>query len=418
MENRKQNGIYYGWWIAIAGFLAMAMVYSTVFTSGGLFLKPVCDELGFSRSEFALTTSLISITMIVLSTAWGKRMAEGKIKLHMAASLVLGALGLVGYSMSTQIWQFYICAIGLGIAFTGATTMPFSILLNNWFGVKKRGTAMSIAFIGSGVGSMIVSPSFTYVITIFGWRTAYLVNAAVLVVIMVIILLVVKKTPEEKGLVRQGDEEMALDENGAKIHRELTGLTLAEAKKASMMWFLVAALVLAVIGSSSIATQAFSYFTDIGFTPAKAALTMSVLSFGLIFAKLLLGYVSDKKGVKPVISICFLLLGISSLVLFFVSNVHSLIVLFIPFYCLGVSAITVCPPLCVSSLFGEKGYGSLIGVATMATGLGGAVGPLLCAKLFDVTGSYRSAWILCACALVIAVILILTSFQQRKKYSY
>lgn len=265
---------------------------------------------------------------------------------------------------------------------------------------------------------MLVSPAFTYVITNYGWRAAYLLNAGILIVIMIIILLVVKKTPEEKGLVRQGDEDAELDKDGAKIQRELTGLTLAEAKKTPMMWLMVIALVLAVIGSSSLATQCVPYFTDIGFTPMKAAQVLSILSFGLIFTKLLLGYVSDKKGVKPVVSICFFLLGLSSLILFFVANSHLLIILFVPIYCLGVSAITVCPPLCVSALFGEKGYGSLIGIATMATGLGGAVGPLLCTKLFDVTGSYRSAWILYACGLMVAVLLILTSFHQRKRYSY
>lgn len=420
MEIQSQKKIYYGWFIAIAGFCAMALVYSTIMGSAGIYLKPVCAELGFERASFSAVTTVRAATMIILSSFWGKFMAKGNIKLHMTVCMLLGAVAMWGYSLSSHIWQFYLLSIPMGMAFTGGTTMPFSILINNWFGPKKKGIAMSITFIGSGVGSMIFTPLFTHIILNYGWRNSYRLNGFLILIIMVpIILFVVKKTPAEKGLARMGD--LPADEKAAKAGKlpvERRGMDFAEAKTAPMTYFVMGAFAISVVASSSLATQAVSYFTDIGFQPMGAAQIISILSMGLIVSKIILGWASDKFGSRMVTPISFLLLGISSLFLYSAAFSHSMVIPYVPFYCLGVSAITVCQPLCVADLFGEKAFGTLIGISTMATGVGAAIGPWASAMVYDKTGSYGSAWIICAVILVVAAILLAVSFRMRKQYQY
>ncbi|WP_236782334.1 MFS transporter [Anaerotignum propionicum] len=95
-----------------------------------------------------------------------------------------------------------------------------------------------------------------------------------------------------------------------------------------------------------------------------------------------------------------------------------LVVLVILFYAFGCAAVTICPPLLTSYLFGEKDYGAIIGIFTMATNIGGAFGGTVAAKIFDMTGSYGSFWLVSGVCIALSVILCLISFKIRKKYHY
>ena len=45
----KKGRIFYGWYIVAAGFLVMFCSIGIVNNCSGLYIKPVCDDMGFSR---------------------------------------------------------------------------------------------------------------------------------------------------------------------------------------------------------------------------------------------------------------------------------------------------------------------------------------------------------------------------------
>ena len=85
-------------------------------------------------------------------------------------------------------------------------------------------------------------------------------------------------------------------------------------------------------------------------------------------------------------------------------------------YGVGGGGITVCPPLLVNSLFGEKDYGNIIAVLTMATNIGGAFGGMLAATIYDKTGSYSTFWLIATMGLVLSALFRIISFRMKRRY--
>lgn len=407
----KQNGrFYHGWWIVIAGFLLMTFAYVGLLSVTSVFVIPVTTDLQVDRASFVLYSTIMCLVSVALSAFMGKRMGKGNIKMIMAVNAILGGLFYIGFSQADHMWQFYLFGALLGLPYTCLTNLPVSILINNWFGGKVKGTAMGLAFLGSGIGGMILTPVLNQIISSFGWRIGYMVLAGLFIVILTpVILLTIVKTPEEKGFTRMGETEVE------KVDGAVSGMTLAQAKKTPMLYMICIGVILAVFGSSGILTNSVSFFIECGFSSTVAASIAGIMLGSLIIGKPIVGAVCDKFGIRKGAFLSFITFAIGFVLLFFMTNMSMLVIPFIACYAFGCASITICPPLLTNGLFGEKDYGSIVGVLNMATNIGGAFGGMIAAKIYDVTGSYSIFWMICAVGVGVACVLCISSFSLKKR---
>lgn len=413
METTQKGKFYFGWLIVLTGFILMMFGYVSFCSVISVFMIPVTSDLGFSRTAFAFYFTILALSSVVVASFMGKVMAKGNIKLIMLGGAILACAGFFGFSRATELMHFYLFAVLLGIGFGLLTTMPISILINNWFGGKIRGTAMGISFIGSGLGGLVLTPLLNNVISSYGWRSGYLAIMAIFALIIIpAILLFVVKTPEEKGLTRMGQTDK---ENA---DGELTGMLFKDAKKTSMLWMMLISVVVLILGSSAILTNSVPYFIECGFTPAMAA-TLAGLALGsLIIGKPLVGAYCDRWGIRNGAIYTAVIFALGFFILFLMPHAKWLVIGYILCYCFGGAAITVCPPLMVNGLFGEKDYGTIVGIVTMATSIGGAFGPLVATKIYDVTGSYSTFWLVATVLLAVSALLRGLCFKKRTEYDY
>ena len=94
-----------------------------------------------------------------------------------------------------------------------------------------------------------------------------------------------------------------------------------------------------------------------------------------------------------------------------ISEVYAVVVT----YCLGAPSITIVPPLTVNGLFGEKDYGTIVGVMNTATSIGGAFGGMIAARVYDATGSYVTFWVIAAVFVVVSALIRLLAFRLNQK---
>ncbi len=394
MQSNKK--IYYGWYMVLLGFLLMALAYASLASCQGIFIKPVTEELGVDRAVFSGVTTISSIGVIIGSAFVGKIFKKFPLKTVVAVSCLIVCVCLAGFGFSTQMWQFYVLGSIMGLAFAGLTTIPISILINNWFGVKKKGVAMSIAFAGSGLGGMVLTVILNSIIQKWGWRTAYLADAAIIFfVLMPLILFLLVSTPKEKGLERLGEGE---------VTKSNSGLTSSQAKSTLSFWLMFFSFFMMSMINSGLLNHQIAYLSDIGFS-ASASANIGALAVGsLTIGKIILGSLCDKAGLKTGSFVGNFLFFLGMISLLFTTNVPFLAYVYILMFCVGGAVPTICPPLFVSGVFGEKDYASLVGILTVAGGLGAAIGSLLCGKLYDMTGSYTVCWslfILCSALIVV-----------------
>lgn len=93
-----------------------------------------------------------------------------------ATSAVLAGMSFVG-----ELWQVYVLFAVSGCFAVASTRLLISLVTANWF-TAKRGLAISIALSGTGFGGAILSPIVSSLIVSVGWRSSFLVLAAICMV--------------------------------------------------------------------------------------------------------------------------------------------------------------------------------------------------------------------------------------------
>lgn len=344
-------------------------------------------------------------------------MQKGSVKKWVAIGCVCATIGYIIFSMSHSLMGFYIGALFIGVGFAATAPMPVSILINSWFGGKIKGTATGIAFVGSGLGGFILSPVLNAAIVAGGYSVGYIVLAGVyLVILLPLTLLLAVKNPEDKGFKRMGEVESEKIEDSNSIVKR--GMTTKEAMKTGEFWLALISCVLVVFASSAILMNDIGYYVECGIDATKAASYHGTMLGLLLFGKPIIGFVTDKLGIKISAPVSTFIFAATFLVMFLCGASPMVLVVGVCIcYCLGAPSITVVPPLLINGMFGEKDYGTLVGYVNMATSIGGAFGSTIAAFIYDATGSYVAFWGVATIGVAVAAVLRIVCFAMNKKHN-
>ena len=180
---------FYGWVVLAAAFVIITMSIGTLFTLG-VFLKPIEESMGWSRSGIGAIGLFNWIVMGaggVVSGFVSDRLGTRRVVL---VGAVLLGLGLVLSSQVQQVWQLYV-TFGLLVG-AGVSTfyVPLTVLAIKWF-EGRRGMAAAVVSAGNGLGILVLAPLTRWLINEFDWRVAFLVlgNLAWVVVLPSALLL-------------------------------------------------------------------------------------------------------------------------------------------------------------------------------------------------------------------------------------
>lgn len=409
-----KNKIFYGWWVVAAAVLIMSILHPLITTNWGLYVKPVTQDMGFSRSSFGIISTIIYGVTVLLSPYFGKWLAQKNTQLIQGVSIVGLAASYASFSLAQNIIQFYISGFFMGVFSIGAIALPISIVITNWF-VKKRGLAISIALAGSGIGGAIISPIMTKVIQNYGWRTSYLVFAAAMLIIALPMVLVMKKSPETMGLKAYGAEEVVASAQKDITSKTQNNMTLNEAKKYNFFWiYLFGIFSISFVGFGSLSQ--FAAFIADHHGAVFAASILSVFLIIVTLGKISLGWVYDKFGTKiGTIYIC-VVFALSFVLMLFPDSKPLMYVMAV-LYGLGICTGTVCPPVITASMFGSKHYGEIYGFVNLFVYLGGALSVPTVAAIYDKTGSYQAAWLFCIALMLISMISLLYSDIKSRSFT-
>ena len=407
---------YYGWVMLLCGFMSMFICYVIKVNCQSLFYNPICEELGVTRTAYIQTNTIMTVTMLIGSMFIGKLYKKFPIKFVLTGCVVLTSICYLLMSRATALWQLYLLAGIQGFGWSGATNLPATIMVGNWFGPKVKGTALSIAMLGSGAGALVWVKLINSVIVNSGWRSAYLAMAGVNAIMIPIALLLVVSMPADKGFeTRIGDpspEEVAA---AGGVSTQKTGITGAQALKTGRWWLQWFAGMITMIGAAAFSAQFVAHFTEVtGDSNLAATLYASALGT-MILGKFLVGVLSDIIHIKRMAVITplfyagvFLCMALST-----GNMVFSKIL--IPLYLIGGALPSTIPFLITARNFGDKEYGVLSGWMNMAGNVGQIIGPTVAARIFDITGAYKVAWIVFTILMVVVSVLYGLSSMVSKK---
>lgn len=395
----RMKKIYRGWWIALTCTLLMAFAMAPGMNLTGVFIKPLEAEFGVPRTAITLQNTIYTITGMISSLFVGGFLRKLNIKKMMAISISVLGITYLLRGFCGAIWQLYILSAISGFFIMLVAQVPVSFLINNWFGSRMRGRVLGVVMAGTGIGATLLSPILSYINETVGWRTSFfLMGVIMLVVLLPLILLVVVATPAELGLVRIGDDDMDM-------RRESQGLMLKQALRTKSFWLMAVVVFLFAVNGSTVTSNQLAYFTDIGLPVMQAAAYASVGSIILIVGKIMLGVLCDKLGVRKT-ALYFTSVEILGMALLLCSSkITGLALPALIFFSVGTSVPTVCNPLMIEEIFGNRDFGSVFAIISIFANLGIGLGPLFGTIIFDLTQTYALAW---ACTTVFAVVLVLS----------
>lgn len=398
----KQGGIFYGWWVLVAGVVINCVILGARY-SFGVFFKSLEGEFDLSR---AATSGIFSVYMLlcgVIAVTGGWALDKYGPKRVLLVSGVFTGLSLLLSSQATAAWQLLLSYSLLLAIGTGAVYGIQVSTASRWF-KKKRGLAVGIASSGGGIGMLVISPLVAYLIDSFDWRMAFFVTGIIAFVLPMSFALLMKKDPGDIGLQADGapgSGEIQL-KNTSPAQQ---GLTLREAIKTSQFWLIFFIWVFYASVMHIGTTHAVPHAIDLGIPAIQAALILTISGGAMIPATFLFGAVSDRIGRKGVLIVSSLLTTVAMVWLIFAQELWG-------FYLFGVilgitwGGLATTLSAMTSDIFGLKHIGVIMGFGVGAWAIGAAIGPYAAGFIFDVTQGYTSAFLYGAIIMVIATLFV------------
>lgn len=406
---RLRNGrIYYGWWVAGA---ASGIEFANAATAIGIlsvFVIPMSQEFGWSRTEVAGATSLGSVLGAGLAPFIGGLVDRFGARVILVTGGTVVALGCLYLSMAQALLGFYVAFTTVRIADQGMVKIAASVSAGKWF-YRYRGRAMGFVHFGGSLGVIVMAPMIQWVISGWDWRTAWVMLAAVMFCVGVIpCALLVRRQPEDLGLPIDGVPESAGAAAGAGLERDEREYPLREVLRTPAFWLILASLFVASTATSGIGLHLVPHLTQQGLSPGAAVAAVSVMSLSGAGAALLAGAAAERMPAKWLLALLFLLAAVSMGVLARADTLAETY-LFAVLQGLVGSGVNTVAPIMWASYYGRRTLGSIFGMSRAAQVVGFGVGPLGSAILYDRTGTYQGAFLFMAIGAVGAAAVLATA---------
>lgn len=398
MEALKHR-VFYGYIVVAASFYIMIIAWGTN-RSFGVFLAPMLTEFGWTRAGISG-----AFTTMMLVTG-GMSIVTGRLTDRAGPRVVLVGCGLflgTSYILVSQvkiIWQFYLYyGVLAGIGLSGFLAPLMSIVVR-WF-EKRRALMTGILMAGPVSGIVFIPLASSVLISAYGWRSSYLILGGTVLVVITTGALFLKRDPMEMGLLPYGSEKEDVREPDVQVE----GASLYEAVRTVQFWLLTVVAASDSFLVNAVTVHIVIHASGLGIGPTAAASVLSVAAGVSIPARIVMGGVADTIGNRLAIMVC-LFMGIISFLLLLVAREILMLYVFAALYGFGLWATFGIISAMTAEFFGLESHGTIYGCIVLTHTIGGAMGPVVSGYLFDLTGSYRFSFLICAVVSIMGFIAI------------
>ena len=365
-------------WLRLCATLALMTLGGAGMYAVTVALPPVQAEFGVGRSEASLPYTMTMIGFGLGGIVMG-RLAD---RFGVMVPVVIGALclgaGFIAAGMAGSLWQFAL-AQGVLIGFLGcsATFAPLVADTSLWFN-RRRGIAVAICASGNYLGGTLWPPVVQHFFDSAGWRATYVGVGAFCIAAMLPLALVLRPRPP-----------LPTPAPGATAGHGRHSLGLPPAL---LLALLCTAGVACCVAMSMPQVHIVALCSDLGFAAARGAEMLSLmLGFGIV-SRLLSGWVCDRIGGLRTLLLGSALQGVALLLYLPADGLVSLYVVSALFG-LFQGGIVPSYAIIVREYFDARTAGATVSIVLTATLVGMALGGWMSGALFDLTGSYRAAFL-------------------------
>ena len=395
--------------MVILSAIILAVIAARFYTFG-VFLIPISESFGWSRGSISLASSAASVVAGILSIFIGRISDRYGPRLVVTTAGILHTAGFLLASRVTQLWQLYLVwglVMGIGNA---CGYIPIMSSIARWFSLRRT-TAIGITIAGFATGAIFWPPFTQWIIDTLDWQRAFLILAGISAAGMIPLAQFLKTSPESIGLQPYGQEKLSREQASVSA---TPGLTLSQSVRTVRFWLWAPILLCFFSSLNVLYVHIVAHARDIGIPPVIAAATLSLIAGTSIAARLSIGAVSDKVGTRTALTGA-LALAVIAFSLLVASPARWAFYLFAVIFGLGYGSIVPLETAVPAGLFGVTSLGAIMAAAGLLSMVGSSLGPPIAGMIFDRTGEYQPAFIICLALTGTAFILSLFLLRLKEK---
>jgi nitrate/nitrite transporter NarK len=365
-----------GWLVVLAAAVGGGTGISMYNIAAGLFIKPMQEELGWSRSALTLTP-LIAVLLAVSSLPIGYLVDK-------YGSRRIAILGLIGLATGIVVLAsgpptkvlIYGTTAFIGCVSAAASIGPFSKGVATWFR-NHPGGALGLTLTGPSLMSILVIPAVAATIHLYGWRAGYLCVAAFILFLgLPLTVLFFKEKPAPAPQIKSSEDR--------------SGMTLGQSLRDWRYWALFVIMLITTIPVGGFMAHLQPMLTDesIGISEAASMGVLLVLSSST--GRATGGFLLDRYP-PHIVAALFFICGATGAIM--IAYISTLMLIAVAVIMIGLMQGAETDYMCFFTLkfFGGHSYTTILGSLTFPGSIGMGVGAYLFAAIFDRTGSYDLA---------------------------
>jgi len=393
---------YYGWRIVLAACLGVMAGFGSLFVyTFAVFVKPLGAEFHWNRESISLGFGLAAISLGLISPLLGRLLDRfGPRRIILPCMTVFGCAIVSLALLRSQLWQFYVTCVIIGLVGNGAAHLAYSRSISTWF-QRRLGMALALVMVGAGLGAMLLPVFAQAIISGAGWRAAYLSLGCVALLLG---LPLSWRYVRDRGLVQHQTAPL-----------EHSGKTWQQGIRSFTFWIIVIVLFVSSISMNGAITQLSALLTDRGISSKDAALCASMLGGSSLLGRIVVGWLLDRFFAARVA----LLVNITTAAgIFLLARANGFLAGGLAAALIGIGAggEAAITPYLLTRYFGLRAFSTLYGLTWTFYAAAGAIGPVILGRAFDSTGSYTSLLVLLAGALTLAAALNLLLPHYSKSF--
>lgn len=367
-------------WLLVLSALAGLTVATLPTATLGMFMQPLADDFGWSRTRVTAGLTLFALVSMPLIPFAGVLIDRfGPRRIGVPGLLVCGACFAAFGLMSGPYWQWIALWLIYTVASLTICMVVWTSAVSHAF-TASRGLALAMVLCGSPIATGVAPTVIRLLMAEWGWRGAYIGMGAGWVGLAFVLALL---------FFHDARRPVAATSSGDAAPQELPGgLTLGQAMRSGRILRIGFALFVASLLGSGLLVHIVPLLGAKGLTLAEATTMAAIFGGMAIIGKLLTGWLVDRVSgsllpvlgyAGPAMGYVLLLQGSST------AGMVTLAMVVLG-YCAGASLQL--GTYLTTRYAGLRNFGAIFGVFSSLMGVGGGLGPLIAGGIFDATGGY------------------------------
>ncbi|MXW29272.1 MAG: MFS transporter [Chloroflexi bacterium] len=415
---KPQRRIFYGWYILGVILLTGLFAGPTSQVFIGILVDPISEDTGWSATAIAGAVTVGGVLAGVGSPLVGFLADRYSPRVLMTLGVVLMGASFFLIAAAPGVWVLMAgYAIARGIAQNMIAGVVPRVVAVNWFR-RMRGRAIGLVGTAHPIGTFVLGPVALLIISAgYNWRSVWVVlGIAVIVFLVLPNALIIRRTPEEMGLLPDGDD---VTEAGGQAAVEASAReaaqswTFREAMRTPSFVLILIAIVLTNYGGGGLPFHMPQYYGQEGFAVQIGVAAVSMFAISGAFANTLWGFLAERIS-ERLLGIFTMLMGTALALGFqFVSNPVVAVAygVLLGVASRGEGSILM---ILIANYYGRRSYGAISGVVQTALLVGLALGPLIMSMVRESTGSYLPVFYSAAVTFTIAAVLLALAVKPKR----